>query len=202
MTSRISPPSATSMPPACLQRPVVALRTPHCELRAAAPLRHPRSHAPCHASGALSIRPAHAGDVDSIALLLRDCGSSWGSRQIAEEITRPIALTLVAFEEPPEALQGVVVAWRVAGDCHVLELAVRPCARRRGIASTLLEKAVSEACGPEGSTLLEVRESNAGARALYARCGFAEVGRRPRYYPDKEAAILCTRPPKTQLSSD
>ena len=38
--------------------------------------------------------------------------------------------------------------------------------------------------------MLEVRESNAAARALYARSGFAEEGARPRYYADGETALL------------
>jgi ribosomal-protein-alanine N-acetyltransferase len=43
--------------------------------------------------------------------------------------------------------------------------------------------------------LLEVRESNAAARALYAKVGFREEGRRPRYYrdPDEDAVLMRLR---------
>jgi ribosomal-protein-alanine N-acetyltransferase len=41
---------------------------------------------------------------------------------------------------------------------------------------------------------LEVAESNVGARALYARAGLVEVGRRARYYPDGGAALVMARP--------
>jgi ribosomal-protein-alanine N-acetyltransferase len=90
---------------------------------------------------------------------------------------------------------GVVVAWRVAGDAHIMELAVSPAARRRGCGSALLEAACAAAREPGGACLLEVRESNAGAAALYERTGFQRVGRRPKYYPNGEAAVLMTRPP-------
>jgi ribosomal-protein-alanine N-acetyltransferase len=117
---------------------------------------------------------------------------------VAEELSRPIACVLVAARPPPgdaADVAGVAVAWRVAGDAHVMELAVRPDARRRGVGSALLEAACAAACSTGGACLLEVRESNSGAVALYTRSGFTLVGRRKAYYPDGEAALLMTRLP-------
>lgn len=98
---------------------------------------------------------------------------------------------------PDTSLLGVAVAWRVAGDAHVMELAVRPSARRRGVGRALLEAACASADATSspggGACLLEVRESNTAALALYEGAGFQRVGRRKRYYPDGEDAILMTR---------
>ena len=70
---------------------------------------------------------------------------------------------------------------RSAGDeAEVVMIATHPSAQRRGIATALLEDAVASL---DGRTLfLEVAESNGAARALYARSGFRQVGRRPGYY--------------------
>jgi ribosomal-protein-alanine N-acetyltransferase len=117
---------------------------------------------------------------------------------VAEELSRPIACVLVAARPPPSDaadVAGVAVAWRVAGDAHIMELAVRPAVRRRGVGSALLEAACTATCAAGGVCLLEVRESNSGAAALYTRSGFSLVGRRKGYYPDGEAALLMTRLP-------
>jgi len=60
---------------------------------------------------------------------------------------------------------------------------VLPAWRRRGIGRALLDSVVAEAQRRRaGSLVLEVATENAPARLLYAACGFAQVGRRPRYY--------------------
>ncbi|MCB9760457.1 MAG: ribosomal protein S18-alanine N-acetyltransferase [Alphaproteobacteria bacterium] len=115
----------------------------------------------------------------------------WSREQLAEELDRDIACALVV--ERDGVVLGHAIGWAVAGEAQVLELAVHPEARRQGLGRLLLEALVA-ACGG-GEALLELREGNGPARGLYRAAGFAEVGRRPGYYPDGEAAILMTRPP-------
>lgn len=86
------------------------------------------------------------------------------------------------------------VAVRVAGDeAEVLNLGVAPSYRRKGIGRSLLNAAIAEA-GSAGAArvFLEVRESNAGARAFYASLGFSQTGRRRAYYsnPPEDALVL------------
>jgi ribosomal-protein-alanine N-acetyltransferase len=92
-----------------------------------------------------------------------------------------------------ESLAGYVVARAVADEGEILNLAVAPQGRRRGVGRALVE-AVLAALARRGvrEVFLEVRESNAGARALYAAHGFREVGRRSGYYrrPLEDAIIL------------
>lgn len=102
-------------------------------------------------------------------------------------------LVAQAGEDARVGIAGYVVARAIAGEAEILNLAVAPGARRRGVGRALV-LAVLHALGAAGAreVFLEVRESNAGARALYAAHGFREVGRRPRYYrrPVEDAILL------------
>jgi ribosomal-protein-alanine acetyltransferase len=74
-------------------------------------------------------------------------------------------------------------------ECEILNLAVAPETRRRGIARRLLEDFLG---GFSGVVYLEVRESNQGARSFYNSMKFKEVGRRPEYYlsPMEDAIVM------------
>lgn len=86
------------------------------------------------------------------------------------------------------------VAWReAAGEAEILNLAVGPAWRRRGIGRGLMEAALAElTLSGCGRVFLEVRESNAGAHEFYTGLGFAEQGRRRNYYrdPPEDALLL------------
>jgi ribosomal-protein-alanine N-acetyltransferase len=88
---------------------------------------------------------------------------------------------------------GYVIARAIADEGEILNLAVAPDGRRGGVGRALVTE-VLRVLGGRGvrDVFLEVRESNAGARALYAAQGFREVGRRSRYYrrPVEDAIIL------------
>jgi ribosomal-protein-alanine N-acetyltransferase len=88
-----------------------------------------------------------------------------------------------------EAVAGFVVSRRIADDEHeILNLAVAPEFRRKGIARDLLQSAIQNS---GDSFYLEVRESNQGARLFYKSLGFQEISVRPRYYEKPcETAIV------------
>ena len=79
------------------------------------------------------------------------------------------------------------------GEADIMNVAVSPAFRRRGIAAELLERLKND-LKAEGvySLTLEVRASNDAAIALYALLGYVQVGRRPGYYhnPKEDALIL------------
>ncbi len=108
---------------------------------------------------------------------------------------RPQRIALVA-ENPGGLVAGFAIASLIPPQAELESIAVAPEAQRKGIAldlfrvlSTYLQAAkVTE-------VILEVRASNLPALALYRRLGFAQSGRRPRYYADpEEDAILLSRP--------
>ena len=111
--------------------------------------------------------------------------AAWGVEAIALQLGLAGAF---GFLDPRG---GMVLARAVADEAEILTLAVAPEARRQGIARALLAAAIraAEARGA-AEMFLEVAAGNAPARALYFRCGFAEVGRRRRYYADGEDALV------------
>jgi ribosomal protein S18 acetylase RimI-like enzyme len=93
--------------------------------------------------------------------------------------------------------ESAFARWSVipaAGEAELVRIAVAPEARGHGFGRTLLELCQA-ALAAEGirELHLEVRASNAAAQALYRRCGWREVGRRPGYYRDGEDALLFSR---------
>ena len=75
----------------------------------------------------------------------------------------------------------------------MMNVAVHPDHRRRGIAADLIEQLIRQLKNRGSCSLtLEVRASNDGAIALYDKLGFQPVGRRPNYYrnPKEDALIL------------
>jgi len=130
------------------------------------------------------------------ALAVASFSDPWSEGAFAEELRSPEATVLVA-RDGAGAVIGYLAARRAADELHVLSLGVDPAHRRAGAASALLEEALAEAAaGGARLAHLEVREGNAEAFAFYERFGFRAVGRRRRYYPDGEdAVLLCARIP-------
>lgn len=116
----------------------------------------------------------------------------WAAAEIEAVLAMPGTFLL---EEP----DGFLIGRALAGEAEILTLAVAPAARRSGIASRLVAAFLDRA-GRDGATraFLEVAADNAPARALYAGAGFAETGRRRRYYrhPDGTLsdALVLARP--------
>ena len=95
-----------------------------------------------------------------------------------------------------EELLGYFVLMIAAGEGHLLNLSVAAAHQRRGHGSALLREAMRMARGGGAQHLfLEVRPTNAGAKALYRRFGFRQVAVRPSYYPaygGREDALVLT----------
>lgn len=82
---------------------------------------------------------------------------------------------------------GFLLGRIIAGDAEILTLAVHPNRQRQGIASRLVRRFAKAAADQGASSMfLEVAQTNAPARALYASLGFSQTGRRPNYYRTPE----------------
>ena len=140
----------------------------------------------------ISITKMDESHVSQIAALEKICFSEpWSENSIASELSNPLSLWLVA--EVDGALAGYIGSQSVLGESDVMNVAVSPDYRRQGIGEALVLALVEELKKHGNHCLsLEVRLSNAPARSLYEKLGFAEVGRRPNYYrnPKEDALIL------------
>lgn len=139
----------------------------------------------------MEIRELTEARVPAVAALERACFSApWSENSIRSELDNPLSLWLTAEEDG--RLLGYVGSQTVLGESDMLNLAVAEDCRRRGVGRALCEAlcAALRARGSHGLTL-EVRVSNAPARALYEALGFRSVGRRPRYYvhPAEDAEL-------------
>ena len=103
----------------------------------------------------------------------------------------PFSQTFVA--EHDGEVVGMIVTRIAADEAEILNLAVLPALRRRGLARALIVTALAAARALKARRVfLEVRESNLGARTFYRRMEFIEIGRRRAYYrePAEDALIL------------
>jgi [ribosomal protein S18]-alanine N-acetyltransferase len=138
------------------------------------------------------IRSAAPADAVALVEIERRCFSDpWSEASFREALESPWTFGLVAHTT--QGIVGYLIGREVAGTGEVLNLAVAPSSRRRGVARALLrgglrflrKRRVEE-------VFLEVRESNQSAQALYLSAGFRPVGQRAAYYrnPKEDALVL------------
>ena len=123
----------------------------------------------------------------------------WSRSMFAAELRKPSSIALGAYLEEGE-LVGYACVSRYVDAWHVMNVAVSPSYRRRGIASTLLGRLFEvTASDPRRGYTLEVRVSNAEAIRLYERLGFESRGIRRGYYTDnREDALIMWREPTSE----
>ena len=130
--------------------------------------------------------------VETIAHLESVCfHDPWSINSINSELNNPLSLWLVAVDSGK--VVGYVGSQSVMGWADMMNLAVDPAYRKRGIARELVCHLIDHLKENEVRCLtLEVRVSNFPAVNLYNSLGFVEVGRRPGYYrnPKEDALIL------------
>lgn len=138
------------------------------------------------------IRQMKLEDVSSIAQLEKVCFSDpWSEKSIASEVENPLSYWLVA--EADGCVVGYVGSQAVLDAADMMNIAVAPDYRRRGIAEALVNELTNYLREHKViALLLEVRVSNEHAIALYEKLGFEQVGRRRNYYhnPKEDALIL------------
>ncbi len=136
------------------------------------------------------LRPMRLADLPAVMEIDRQSlPRPWSEAIWREELRSPLGLYLVL--EEGGAVSGHIGVKRVADEAHIMTLAVRPERRRRGFARALIESALADPASADVRRVyLEVRPSNAAARALYDSLGFVQAGARPGYYGDEDALLL------------
>lgn len=134
--------------------------------------------------------PEHVADI--AALEATTFSLPWDEASIRAELENPLALWLVA-EGEDETVLGYVGSQTCFEDADILNVAVVPAVRRRGIAAALMRE-LEVRLAPKGveRITLEVRASNVPAIRLYEGLGYTQVGLRKGYYekPREDALIL------------
>ncbi len=136
------------------------------------------------------VRRAGAGDLAQILSIEgRSNPVPWSRQFIANELQRAEGVMLVATEGR-EVIGYIACAGQ--GDAwHVLNVAVDPGCRARGVGGVLVDAAIAALDGhPYRRYTLEVRVSNEPAIRLYRSRGFTDAGVRPRYYSDNQEDAL------------
>ena len=140
----------------------------------------------------LTVKTLNFSDLPQvIAIERRAFPAPWSLSMFVLELSKPSEIALSARRDG--RIVGYVICARYDEALHIMNIAVDPGHRRRGVASALLDEVIARG-GADASYTLEVRVSNLGAIVLYERYGFRAVGTRPRYYADNgEDAIIMWR---------
>ncbi len=152
--------------------------------------------------GGFYLAQATVEDLPALAELERLCFTHpWSPSQIAQELApgggAGGVLALCSGSRPRRTVRAFCAYRVVLEEMHVLDLAVAPAWRRRGLARFLLRVAMRRAARAGARrALLEVRAGNREALALYEKLGFARRGARRDYYSQPvEDAVLLEREP-------
>ncbi len=142
----------------------------------------------------IAIRRARLNDVPAIVATEQNAESAahWTVEQYKNLVDRGVVL----IAEQAGKLCGFICAQVVAGEWEIENVVVASEFLRRGIASELIGALIQRAREERASSvLLEVRESNLGARRLYEKHAFGVVGRRRLYYkvPEEDAILYALR---------
>lgn len=139
----------------------------------------------------LSLRPAVLGDLSRLVEIQRLSleAAQWREQDYRQLLTRAGAAQCVVSELLGE-LAGFVVFQQLAPDqVEILNLAVSPAQRRKGVGRRLLDHVLGLGAA---EVFLEVRAGNERAQAFYRQAGFHPAGRRPGYYrnPAEDAVVM------------
>jgi [ribosomal protein S18]-alanine N-acetyltransferase len=147
----------------------------------------------------LSLLWAVQGQAAEISRLHRSMFAiGWDEAAIAGLLAHPGSVGLVAAHGSPPILGGFALAQVAADEAEILTLGVTEAWRRHGVGAQLVAGIMRAAARAGARSLfLEVADGNAAARAMYARAGFTEAGRRAGYYaregaPQEDALVLKT----------
>ena len=146
-------------------------------------------------AAAVKLRAMHRDDLDAVmAIEQRVFPQPWSRAFFEKELATSFARLRTAVEPQSggEAVIGYSVYWRVTDEVHLLNVAVHPERQHLGVGRILIDAVVSDSRTWGARVIfLEVRAGNVGARSLYARLGFRELGIRRGYYgPGQDAIVM------------
>jgi ribosomal-protein-alanine N-acetyltransferase len=139
-----------------------------------------------------TLRASDLGRVHDIELLCYTY--PWSVESFREVFAAPASFSTLAVRDQRGIVAAYIIFSEVADELHILNVAVDPTYRRKGLATIMLMQ-LHQGAIRRGRTkaFLEVRETNVSAQKLYAKFGYRSLGRRKDYYSDNhEDAIVMT----------
>ena len=146
----------------------------------------------------IQLRRLGLADLDAIEQIeKRSYPTPWSRSMFAGELAKPSSICLGAYDADTEELVGYLIISRYVDAWHVMNVAVDPDHRGRGVGTMLLDRLFElTADDARRGYTLEVRVSNATAIRLYERLGFRSRGIRRGYYTDnREDALIMWKEP-------
>jgi ribosomal-protein-alanine N-acetyltransferase len=145
----------------------------------------------------MQVRAAAATDIEALVALEDECegADAWSRALLADGLAGTVPTVSYLVAEGEAGVVGYAVVSCVDDIAELQRIGVTSSLRRSGVGSELLGEVFGVA-RREGTQrlLLEVREDNRAAIAMYAAHGFVEIDRRPRYYRDGATAIVMRLP--------
>ena len=141
-------------------------------------------------AGDLCIRAMELADIEPVlAIESVSFSRPWNKDHFAHEIRSPHSFPFVCESE--RGIAGYICLTVLFELAEILDIAVAPDVRGRGVARRLMQHALGAASGSGAQLVsLEVRSSNVPAISLYRRFGFEQCGVRPRYYDGADDAVI------------
>ena len=134
------------------------------------------------------VRPMENRDIDAVNSLEQACFTdAWSEALISNMFSNSYDRVYV-LENDGEVI-GYVNTRDIGGDVDLMSICVKPSEQGKGYAKLLMDRIMSN---PFNKMMLEVRESNERAIALYEKYGFEKYARRKEYYsnPVEDAIIM------------
>ena len=140
------------------------------------------------------LRPATESDLSDVVRIERSCfADPWSEESFRRLLVGHPAIFQVLVLPPENRVAGYVIAFAIGGDGELLNVAVEPPRRGKGLAGQMVDAVLIEMARlGVRAAFLEVRESNRAALGLYQSRGFKEIGRRKNYYrrPVEDALVM------------
>jgi len=140
------------------------------------------------------LRPGGPFDLDEIARIESESFPvPWKQEFFASELAEPHRYVRVLGRDDGGSprVGGYLFAVALYEEFHINKIATDASLRKQGYGRWLLEDALARARSTgAGAVTLEVRTSNAAARAFYRSYSFTEAYRRRAYYQDGEDALV------------
>ncbi len=142
----------------------------------------------------VTILPMTRDDLDEVVRIeTASFRQPWSRRQFEIELKNPVShqyIVRISINNR-QRVAGYIIFWLIHGEAHILNIAIHPLFRKRGLARRLLEASL-DIMKKKGidEVYLEVRRSNEPAINLYTSFGFELIYIREMYYGDEDALVM------------